>query len=97
MLRVITALPFVFLLVLFALSNTQPVRVGLWPTDYAFEVPLAVAVLIGAALAFLAGALVVWLGSFPLRRRARRAEAQMRVLEARIEDLHARLGKPLSS
>ena len=94
MLRFLAALPFVILLVLFALSNTEPVRVGLWPTDYAFEVPLAVAVLIGAALAFLAGAMIVWLGSFPLRRRARRAEAQTRVLEARLQELQARLGLP---
>ncbi|MBS0562250.1 MAG: DUF1049 domain-containing protein [Proteobacteria bacterium] len=95
MLRFLAALPFILLLVLFAMSNTQPVRVGLWPTDYAFELPLAVAVLIGAALAFLAGALIVWLGTFPLRRRARRAEAQTRVLEARLQELQARIGSPI--
>jgi hypothetical protein len=47
-------------LVLFALSNTEMVRLGIWPTDYSLEVHLSLAILIAMAFAFLLGAMVVW-------------------------------------
>ena len=96
MLRLIVAVPFLLLLVLFALSNAQPVRIGIWPTDYSAELPLSVAVLIGAAIAFLFGALIVWWAELGQRRRARRAEAMVRVLEEKVEELKARLGPPVA-
>ncbi len=89
---VILSLP----LVLFALSNTQIVRLGLWPLDYGLELHLSVAILGAMAIAFLLGALVVWLSALPRRRRARRAENLVRLLEAQIEDLKARVVPPLS-
>jgi hypothetical protein len=39
-------------LVLFALSNTEIVRLGIWPTDYSLEVHLSLAILIAMAVAF---------------------------------------------
>ena len=89
---VILSLP----LVLFALSNTQIVRLGLWPLDYGLELHLSVAILGAMAIAFLLGALVVWLSALAQRRRARRAENLVRLLEAQIEDLKARVVPPLS-
>ncbi len=53
--RLLVATPFLLLLVLFALSNRQPVAIGLWPTDLTWQVPLSIAVLIAAGLAFLLG------------------------------------------
>ncbi len=82
--RLVIAAPFLLLLVLFALSNTTPVALGLWPTDLALRLPLSLAVLAGMALAFLAGALLVWGETLRQRRRARRAEARVRLLEARL-------------
>ena len=61
-------------LVLFALSNTEMVRLGIWPTDYALDMHLSLAILSAMAIAFLLGALVVWLSELGQRRRARRAE-----------------------
>jgi uncharacterized integral membrane protein len=78
-------------LVLFLLSNTEIVRLGLWPTDYSVEVHLSLAILIAMAVAFLLGALVVWVSSLSQRRRARRAERTVRLLEAQIEALQARV------
>ena len=52
--RLLIALPLLLILVLFALSNTAPVRLRLWPTDYALELPLSLAVLGAMAIAFLA-------------------------------------------
>ncbi len=89
---VILSLP----LVLFALSNTQIVRLGLWPLDYGLELHLSVAILGAMAIAFLLGGLVVWLSALAQRRRARRAENLVRLLEAQVEDLKARVVPPLS-
>jgi len=79
-------------LVLFALSNTEVVRLGLWPTDYGLDVHLSLAILVAMAIAFLVGALVVWISELGQRRRARRAERAVRLLEAQIEALKARAG-----
>lgn len=93
--RLLIALPLLLLLVLFALSNRQPVRLGLWPTDYALELPLSLAVIGGMAVAFLAGGLLVWLSALAQRRRARQAEQTVRLLEAQVQELKARLPQPL--
>ncbi|HEY4044111.1 MAG TPA: LapA family protein [Rhodopila sp.] len=77
-------------LVLFALSNTEIVRLGIWPTDYGLDVHLSLAILVSMAIAFLLGAIVVWMSELGQRRRARRAERKVRMLEAEIEDLKAR-------
>jgi len=83
-------------LVLFALSNTQVVRLGLWPTDYGIDAHLSIAILVAMAIAFLLGALVVWMSELAQRRRARRAERTVRLLEAQIEALQARTASPIS-
>jgi uncharacterized integral membrane protein len=44
---------------LFALANPQAVPVMLWPQGWIAEVPLWQAILLPAALGFLAGALIV--------------------------------------
>lgn len=83
-------------LVLFALSNTEIVRLGLWPTDYGIDVHLSLAILVAMALAFVLGALVVWFAELAQRQRARRAERAVRMLEAQVEDLKARVPMPMS-
>lgn len=93
--RLLVAIPFLALLVAFALSNTQPVRLGLWPTDLSADVPLSVAVLVAMGIAFLAGGLLVWLQALAQRRRARRAEEAVRRLEAQLAALRSRLPTPL--
>jgi putative membrane protein len=77
-------------LILFALSNPEVVRFGLWPTDYGIDVHLSIAILVAMAVAFLLGALVVWVSALAQRRRARRAERTVRLLEGQIEELKAR-------
>ncbi len=79
------------LLVLFALSNAEPARIGLWPTGWSLQAPLSLIVLAGMALAFLLGALLVWVSELGQRRRARRAEQAMRLMEAQIQDLKTRV------
>jgi putative membrane protein len=96
MLFLIVAVILCLPLVLFALSNTDIVRLGLWPTDYAIDVHLSLAILVAMAIAFLLGALVVWVSELSQRRRARRAERTIRLLEAQIQALQARTAASMS-
>ncbi len=82
--------PFMALVVLFALSNRQTVSVGLWPLDLTWQVSLSVAVLAVGALAFVLGAVMVWVSSLADRRRARRAAEEIIRLEREVEDFRAR-------
>jgi uncharacterized integral membrane protein len=81
-LRLILAAIAVLLVVVFALSNRQVVSVGMWPTGFVWELPLSLAVLLVAAVFFVGGALLGWSGTLAARRRARRAEAALRLIEA---------------
>jgi uncharacterized integral membrane protein len=83
-------------LVLFALSNTETVRLFLWPTDYGLDVPLSLAILVAMGIAFVLGALAVWLSVLSQRRRARRAERTVRVLREEVNTLKARVEPGLS-
>ena len=95
--RLLIVLPLLLLLVLFALSNRQPVSLHIWPTDYAATLPLSLAVLGSMAVAFLAGGLLVWVSELVQRRRARRAEQTVRLLEAQVQELKARLAETAPS
>ncbi len=85
MLGLVFAAPFLLLLVVFALSNRSTVRLGMWPTDLSLDVPLSLAVLGAGAVFFVLGALVTWISTLSQRRRARRAESRVRLLERELE------------
>lgn len=93
--RWLIALPLLLLLVSFALSNSADVRLALWPTDFVLELPLSLVVIGAMAVAFLAGALLVWISELALRRRARHAEQTIRLLEAQVQELRTRPSQPL--
>jgi uncharacterized integral membrane protein len=83
------------LMVLFALSNREPVQLGLFPLGHLpFEVPLSVVVLTAMGLGFFLGGLRLWFTALRHRRAARRAEAAMILLEARHQELKARASGP---
>ena len=88
--RFLIGVPALVLLVLFALSNKQPTRLFLWPTDITLDAPLSLAVLVASAVFFLAGALMTWGASLANGARARRAEEQVRQLQAQVRTLQAR-------
>lgn len=91
MIRALIFAPLLFLLVLFALSNPQAVHLGLWPTDLTIDLPLSITVLLAMAVAFVLGALLMWLSAVGARLRARRAEHAVRMLEAQVAELKARV------
>ncbi|HEY8613006.1 MAG TPA: lipopolysaccharide assembly protein LapA domain-containing protein [Roseomonas sp.] len=85
--------PLLLVLVLFAVSNMHPVSVGLWPFDLTWQTPLALAVLLIAALAFLFGAFVSWAAGVPARRRARARIRAGEAAQAELNELRAREAK----
>jgi putative membrane protein len=96
MLLVIITFILLLPVVLFTLSNTAVVRLGLWPTDYGIDVPLSLAILVAMAIAFVLGGLLVWVSALAQRRRARKAERTVRLLEAKVNELSTRIDPPLS-
>ena len=92
--RLLISLPILLLLVLFALSNTAPVEIGVWPTGLSLHAPLSLVVLSGMAIAFLLGGVLVWFTELGQRRRARRAERTIRMLEQQVQDLKSRIPQP---
>ncbi len=89
MIRALFLAPLAAVLVIFALSNRDPIQVRFWPFDFAWEAPLSLVVLGLAALAFLLGAFTAWAAALPARRRARQLEKAGRLLETEIDSLKA--------
>jgi lipopolysaccharide assembly protein A len=90
------AAPLTLLLIDFALSNTEPVELRLFPLGgLPFEVPLSVAILIAMGLGFFLGGLRLWATALRHRRAARRAEEAMRLLEAKHQELRSRTAGPV--
>ncbi|MGA3003681.1 MAG: LapA family protein [Acetobacteraceae bacterium] len=93
--RWIVGVPLLLLMVVFALSNSKPVTLGLFPLGrLPFEVPLSVVVLAAMGLGFFLGGLRLWFTALHHRRAARRAEEAMRLLEARLQELKAKTSGP---
>ena len=93
--RLLLASPFLVLLVLFVLSNSQPVQLGLWPTALRVDAPLSIAILVAMAIAFLLGALLTWTTGLGTRWRARRAEQAATALRAQLQAQNARMVPPV--
>jgi len=86
MLRALLVLPFLVVLIAFALSNQQQVQLGLWPLDLTVDVQLSIAVLVIGGVFFFLGALIVWVSTLPARAKLRRAERRIAAMEADVRD-----------
>jgi uncharacterized integral membrane protein len=94
-LRWVVAVPLLLVMVSFALTNRDPVALGLFPLgELPFDVPLSVAILAAMGLGFVLGGLRLWGQALHHRRAARKAEEAMRLLELRHQELKARLASP---
>ena len=94
MLRLILTLPFLILLVVFVLFNQTP---GAMELPYlSWQSSTGVIALITAVIFFLVGALFVWFAELRQRRRARRAEQQVRTLETQVAELRAQLSQAVA-
>lgn len=95
--RLVLLSPLALLLVLFAVSNREPVALRLWPFDLEWDAPLSVAVLVISAMAFLLGAGIAWGTSLKHRRRAREMEATAKTLRAEIAELRSRVAREVGA
>ena len=89
--RLIIAIPLLLIGILFALSNRQPVQLGLWPTDYAIQIPVSIAILVAMAIAFFIGGVVLWINVLGARGQARAAERARERLQAEVATLRSDL------
>jgi uncharacterized integral membrane protein len=94
----LVTVPVTLLLIIFAVSNREPVTVTLWPLPDLIEAPLCFVVLLGALAGFFIGAVIAWLGGRrwrqDARRRGRRIEALERELAATQAQLRPASGAP---
>ena len=86
------AIPFLVVMVVFALSNRDPVSLSLFPTDISVEMPLSLAILAGMGIGFFLGGFRVWTASFRHRRAASKAEETIRLMETKLADMKASPG-----
>jgi uncharacterized integral membrane protein len=95
MTRLLLAIPPLVVLVAFALSNPQPVRLGLWPTDILLELPLSIAILAASGVFFVLGAAIGWAGAVGQRARVRAAQREARQLQAEVTSLRSQAPVPV--
>ncbi len=69
------------LVVLFAVSNRQPISLELWPFPFQLSLGLYAVILLAVLVGFLAGLVGAWLMGATRRRDLRRARKQVRDLE----------------
>lgn len=77
----IVSLPFFIAAISFAISNTAPLILSLWPFETQIVLPAALAVFIVLVVGFVLGTVSAFLGAGTLRRRLRKAESRLRRLE----------------
>jgi uncharacterized integral membrane protein len=86
----IITLPLTVIAVLFALSNSAPTEVRLWPLPWAADLPLYLLILGFLLIGFLLGIVVAWLSGGSRRRRMRMLSEQVRAQAGEISELHRR-------
>ncbi|MBO1360939.1 LapA family protein [Acetobacter sacchari] len=91
MIRLILIIPFLLALILFAASNQDSLQ--MWLLTYGWSSSVGIVALIVAAISFLLGAFSVWVVELAQRRRARKAEAQIRELNATLAQRDAELAQ----
>jgi len=94
----LVGLPVAALAVLFAVSNRQPIAVGLWPFSEAIEAPAFVIALVPFALGLIGGAALAGVGTLRARLRHRAERRKVRTMERRLDEMRmAEAAKPKPS
>ena len=87
---------FAFACVSFAVSNRDAVTISLWPFPFSVDLGLYSIVLACLLGGFVFGCFFAWVAAGKHRRRARKQQAQIRRLEAKIEGYSHQLEEPRS-
>ena len=86
----LVTVPLLILLVLFAVSNRQPVDLALWPLPVGAAVPLYLLVLGAAFMCLILGLLIGWASQHSVRVEVRRQRREI----ARLQGLVVQTEKP---
>ena len=82
------------LLIPFALSNREPVSLGLWPLPFFVDLPLYLLVLSLLLAGFVIGAAATWIGGRRKRRELRRGRRRVEALERELTTARSQLADP---
>lgn len=77
---IVTA-PIVLVVILFSVSNLEPVTLHLWPLPFDLTIGIWLLALILLFVGFLLGAIVTWIGDRSRRRESRQLARRVRELE----------------
>ncbi len=80
-LGIVIGLPVIIVSVAFAVANTEPVTLGLYPFETVVAMPVVLLVFVVLLIGFAIGAISAFLGAGRLRRRVRNAEFRLRQME----------------
>ena len=75
----------------FAVSNREPVALGLWPLPWLLQTPVYLAVFVALLLGFVMAAFAVWLAGAPRRRELRSQRRRIAALERELAATQAQL------
>ena len=83
----IVLLALIFVAMVFAVSNADPVTLRLWPFPTSWEAPLFAVVAAAVAAGLVIGVFYGWLMGGAARKRARRLARENKDLAAEIDEL----------
>jgi uncharacterized integral membrane protein len=87
----IVAAPIVILVVLFAVSNLDPITLRLRPFPFEWSPPIWLFTLIQLFIGFLLGAIVTWIGDRHRRRETRLLNKRVAELEQSLAETEGKL------
>lgn len=81
----LAALPFLLLIVSFAVANHESVTLSFWPFDIEVTMPLSLMTVVLLLVGYALGSLATWLRAHPLRREAKRLRREAAALKSKDE------------
>ena len=77
-----------FVVILFSITNRDPVALDFWPLPFSKELPVYAIVIASAVFSFIAGGIVAWFSGGRSRRRARLESRRAHSLEKDLSTLN---------
>lgn len=93
----IILLPLLALAAAFAVANRGPMTVSLDPLPFSFAAPAYIALMAAIFVGLVIGGISAWLAGRRWRRETRLARRNIKLLEAEVDSLRARLAEPVNA
>jgi len=93
----IIILPLLAVAAAFAVANRDAITVSLDPLPYAFEAPAYVALMVAIFVGLIIGGISTWLAGRRWRRETRLGRRNIKLLEAEVDSLRARMAEPVNA